>query len=93
MLAPLAADMFAVVEALGKDNEGLFGPAGAYAQAYGLFDTALACGTMFGPAFAGLVYERAGWKVAVLALAGFCGSGVVPVVSFAVSYDICRGQS
>ena len=82
MLAPLAADMFAIVEQLGKDNKGLFGPAGAYAQAYGLFDTALACGTMFGPAFVGFMYGKVGWKVAVLGLAVFCVSGCVPVVRF-----------
>ncbi|MCJ1231454.1 hypothetical protein MMC12_008131 [Toensbergia leucococca] len=81
MLSPLAADMVVVVDQMGNDNKDLFGATGAYAQAYGLFDTALACGTIFGPAFAGFLYERAGWKIAVWALAVFCASGSVPIVS------------
>lgn len=80
MLFPLAADMFHIVTQMGKDHYLLFGPSGAYAQAYGLFDTALALGVMFGPAFAGLLYEKGGWNVAVWGLAVFCSSGVVPVV-------------
>jgi MFS family permease len=81
ILSPLAADMFCIVEQMGKDNEGLFGPAGVYAQAYGLFDTALALGTMFGPTYAGLLYEKVGWSAAVWALAAFCASGSIPIVS------------
>jgi MFS family permease len=82
ILSPLAADMFDVVEQMGKDNEGLFGPAGAYAQAYGLFEAAIALGTMFGPTYAGLMYEKAGWQPVVWALAVFCASGSIPVVRF-----------
>ena len=81
ILSPLAADMFGVVEQMGRDNESLFGPAGAYAQAYGLFNTAMALGIMFGPAYAGLVYEKAGWQAAAWALAAFCASGSIPIVS------------
>ena len=82
ILTPIAADMFVVVESMGKDNEVLFGPGGAYAQAYGLFDFAMACGTIFGPAYAGTVFERAGWRVVTWALAAFCASGSLPIVSF-----------
>lgn len=86
ILSPLATDMFSVVEKMGKDNEGLFGPAGAYAQAYGLFDIALAFGSIFGPTYAGVVYEKAGWRVAVWALAAFCASGSIPVVRVLVFF-------
>ncbi|KAL8958118.1 MAG: hypothetical protein Q9183_005902, partial [Haloplaca sp. 2 TL-2023] len=50
-----------------------------FALAYGLFNTALALGTMLGPALAGLVYDARGWTAAMLAMAAFCASGVVPV--------------
>lgn len=58
MLTPLAADMFIVASHMSRANRGLFGSNGAYAQAYGLFNTAQACGTIFGPAFAGFLYAR-----------------------------------
>ncbi|KAL8637998.1 MAG: hypothetical protein Q9228_004801, partial [Teloschistes exilis] len=57
MLSPLAADMCAIVSQLGEDHRSLFGPGGAFAKAYGLFNTALAVGAMVGPALAGLLYE------------------------------------
>ncbi|KAF7502126.1 hypothetical protein GJ744_006997 [Endocarpon pusillum] len=85
ILSPLAADMFGVVVQMGKDNEGLFGRAGAYAQAYGLFDTALALGTIFGPTYAGLLYEKAGWRPAVWGLAAFCASGSIPIIGSSIS--------
>lgn len=80
MLSPLGAEMFCVVEQMGRDKEGLFGPAGAYAQAYGLFSVAIAMGVIFGPIYAGALYEKANWPVAVCALAGFCASGSIPIV-------------
>lgn len=66
---------------MSETQDSIFGPGGAYAQAYGLFNCAQACGTMVGPAFAGLVYAKAGWTAAVCALAGFCASGAVGIVS------------
>ena len=80
MLSPLAADMYDIVSQLGEEHYLLFGPGGAFAKAYGLFNTALAFGAMVGPAFAGLLYDREGWSVSVWAMAAFCASGVVPVV-------------
>ena len=66
---------------MSKADKELFGPSGAYARAYGLFTVAQACGTIFGPTFAGILYEKEGWTVAVCALAAFCASGIIPVVS------------
>lgn len=80
ILSPLAADMCAIVSQLGEDHRSLFGPSGAFAKAYGLFNTALAVGAMVGPALAGLLYEIEGWNVAVWAMAILCASGTVPVV-------------
>lgn len=80
MLSPLAADMYEIVTRVGEERYLLVGPGGAFAQAYGLFNTSLALGTMFGPALAGLLYNREGWRVAMWAMAAFCASGVVPIV-------------
>lgn len=81
ILTPLAADMSHVVEAMSTENENLFGQNGAYAQAYGLFDLALAFGQMLGPTFAGFVYEKWGWRTAACSLAAFSASGVIPIVN------------
>lgn len=80
IFTPLAADMSVVVDALDREQSGIFGDAGAYAQAYGLFDGALAAGTVFGPAFAGLMYHKIGWAAAAGALAVVCVTGTLPVV-------------
>ncbi len=81
MLSPLAADIALAAEQLEKEHEDIFGPDGADSLAYGLFNSATATGLVLGPAFAGAVYENAGWKAAVWALAGVCASGI-PVVIF-----------
>ncbi|KAL8685453.1 MAG: hypothetical protein Q9224_005810, partial [Gallowayella concinna] len=76
------ADMCAIVSQLGEDHRSLFGPNGAFAKAYGLFNTALALGGMVGPALAGLCYDVEGWNVAVWVMAILCASGIAPVVLF-----------
>ena len=80
IITPLAADMFEAVTIIGESNKGIFGPTGAYARAYGFFNAAQGCGTIFGPVFAGYLYEKEGWTVTVLALAAFCVSGAIVVV-------------
>lgn len=80
IFTPLAADMSVVVDTLDRETSGIFGDAGADAQAYGLFNGALAVGTLFGPAFAGLMYEKMGWVGAVGSLAAVCVTGMLPVV-------------
>ena len=71
--------MFFEVEILAGDNPNTFGKAGAFAQAYSLFDGALGLATVVGPAWAGLVYEQADWTLCMLTLAGLCLIGGVPV--------------
>ncbi|KAL8921906.1 MAG: hypothetical protein Q9208_005510 [Pyrenodesmia sp. 3 TL-2023] len=84
MLCPLAADMFDIVSRVGEERYELVGSGGAFAQAYGLFNAAVALGLMFGPALAGLLYNREGWKVVMWAMAAFCASGVLPIVDAVV---------
>ena len=96
ILSPLAADMYDNVFQMGEEHSLLFGPGGAFATAYGLFSAALALGTMFGPAFAGLLYDKEGWQVAMWAMAAFCASGAVPVVrsiSCPGTQDCCHNEN
>ena len=81
MLVPLAADISLAAEQLEKEHEGLFGRDGPDCQASGLFNSAYAAGLVLVPAFAGAVFDKAGWNLAVWALAGICASGI-PVVIF-----------
>ena len=60
-LTPLMAEITYVVAAKEKRNPGLYGEKGAYAQAYGLFNTAFAAGTLIGPIWGGFVLQKAGW--------------------------------
>ncbi|MCJ1378827.1 hypothetical protein MMC17_001926 [Xylographa soralifera] len=92
LLAPLAADMFYEVDILAEQNPETFGKAGAYAQAYSLFDGALGFATFVGPAWGGLFYEKASWGVCMLTLAGFAAFGVIPVWKFTGGGKMGRGN-
>ena len=81
IVSPLAADLSVVVEEKEKENPGIFGPGGAYAQAFALFNCSMAAATLFGPVFAGALMDRFGWKVMSLALGIFAVSGAIPSVS------------
>jgi len=59
---PIMVEITSIVEAKERENPGLFGSKGAYAQAYGLFNFAWASGCLIGPIWAGFVNERAGWE-------------------------------
>ena len=67
-LTPLMAEITYVVEAKEKHNPGLYGEKGAYAQAYGLFNSAFAAGTLIGPIWGGFVLQKAGWATMVWTL-------------------------
>jgi MFS family permease len=69
---PIMAEISSVVEAkektmLASGRPG-FGPGGAYAQAYGLFNMAFAGGCMVGPLLAGFIAEDKGWATMALVL-------------------------
>lgn len=62
---PIMAEISGIVEAkektmLARGHPG-FGPGGAYAQAYALFNVAFAGGCMIGPLLAGFIVEQKGW--------------------------------
>lgn len=72
MLSPLGAEMFCAVKRMNKDNEGLFNPAGAYAQAYSLFSVAVAIGVIVEPIYPAAVYEKVNWQVTVCVGRALC---------------------
>ncbi|KAF7933992.1 uncharacterized protein EAE98_003701 [Botrytis deweyae] len=74
----LMAEVTYIVEAKEKQIPGRFGKNGAYAQAYGLFITAYAAGTLVGPIWAGYVEDSSGWGTMSLSLGLFSLAGAVP---------------
>lgn len=78
VIGPLMAEITYVVEAKEKRNPGCFGPTGAYAQAYGLFVTAFAAGTMIGPLWSGYVLNSAGWGTMTWSLGILSVGGAIP---------------
>ncbi|MCJ1350285.1 MAG: hypothetical protein MMC33_000266 [Icmadophila ericetorum] len=77
-LTPLMAEIAYVVEAKEKKSPGAFGSKGAYAQAYGLFNTAYAGGTLIGPIWGGFVSLRAGWDTMAWSLGVLCVLTAIP---------------
>jgi MFS family permease len=78
VMPPLMAEITYVVEAKEKESPGRFGTTGAYAQAYGLFVTAFAAGTLIGPVWAGYVRTAAGWATMSWSLGLFSVAAAVP---------------
>ncbi|KAK4988480.1 hypothetical protein LTR50_003884 [Elasticomyces elasticus] len=69
VLTPLMAEVTYAVEAKEKKHpDRSFGPYGAYAQAYGLFNMAFAGGCLVGPLVGGFINQKAGWGATTLAL-------------------------
>ena len=76
-MTPLLAEIAYVVSHKEKTHPGAFGGKGAYATAYGLFNTAYAGGMLVGPIWGGFVSLRAGWGTMCWSLAVLSVSGVV----------------
>ena len=81
IVSPVAADLLVVVEQKENSDPDAFGPGGAYAQAFALFNCSMAAATLFGPMVAGTLRERYGWDVMSAALGVFAFSGAIPAVS------------
>lgn len=79
---PIMAEISSVVEAKEKSmlaaGRAGFGPGGAYAQAYGLFNMAFAGGCMVGPLLAGFIAEDRGWSTMALVLGILSAITAVP---------------
>ncbi|KAL8856520.1 MAG: hypothetical protein Q9178_006835 [Gyalolechia marmorata] len=85
IVSPVAADLSAVVEETERANPNAFGPGGAYAQAFALFNCSMAAATLFGPVAAGAIVERHGWGALTAAMGAFAFSGAIPAVSTPVN--------
>lgn len=80
-VSPAASDLTATVEKMGQDDPSLFGPGGAYAQAFALFNCAIAAGTVLGPLWTSFALKALGWGNMNLCLAIVALLGVILVVS------------
>ena len=59
-----------------------FGPNGAFAQGYGLFNIAWAGGSLAGPLLGGFVNDAAGWETFSLVMGVLCGVTAVPTLFY-----------
>jgi len=82
VMTPLMAEITYEVAAQEKAQPGKFGPKGAYAQAYGLFNTAFAGGMLVGPLWGGFVTGTAGWGTMCWSLGVWSVVSAVPAVLF-----------
>ncbi|KAI1178986.1 MFS general substrate transporter [Nemania sp. FL0916] len=76
---PIFTEIVHIVIAKERDRPGIFGPGGATAQAYGLYNVAFAAGSIVGPIFAGFVREHSGWATMGWSLGLLSGSTSIPV--------------
>ncbi|KAH7138537.1 MFS transporter-like protein [Dendryphion nanum] len=78
MMAEISRVAVAKEETILKRGGKGFGPGGAYAQAYALFNVAFAAGCMVGPLLAGFVVEKDGWGVMAGVLGGLSAVTAIP---------------
>lgn len=78
LATPAFAEAMYVVDDAAAARPGVFGPKGAYAQAFGLMTVAYAAGSLVGPFVGGLMAERVGWDRVTLASGVLCGLCALP---------------
>ena len=71
-----------IVDAKEKQQPGIYGVNGAYAQAYSIFNIAWASGALVGPVWAGYVEAVGGWGTMTWSLGAFSAVSAIPVVLF-----------
>ncbi|CAF9934449.1 MAG: hypothetical protein ALECFALPRED_005951 [Alectoria fallacina] len=81
-MTPLLAEITYIINVKEKSHPGVFGRRGAYATAYGLFNTAFAGGMLVGPIWGGFVTQRSGWATMgwTLAILALVGAGVAALL-------------
>ena len=67
-MPPMMTEVTYVVEEQEERCPGIFGPYGAYSQAYGLTNAAFAGGALVGPLYAGFIRESLGWPTMSLVM-------------------------
>lgn len=86
ILTPVFSDVIYLVDEKEAANAGIFGPKGAYAQAFALMGVAYASGSLVGPLLGGLVVERVGWNGVTL------GTGVLSAICVVPSLCALGGR-
>ncbi|BDD61269.1 hypothetical protein MAP00_006329 [Monascus purpureus] len=76
---PIFAEIVHIVYEKERQRPGIFGEAGAMAQAYALFNVAFAAGTIAGPLMAGYIKEHAGWGTMGWSLGVISAATSIPV--------------
>ena len=79
-MTPLLAEITYLVAAKEEKRPGIFGEKGAYAQAYALFNTSFAGGTLIGPLWAGFISAQAGWGTMAWSLGLLSAVSAIPAV-------------
>ncbi len=64
-----------------NEQPGVFGPGGAYAQAFSLLNSSMAAATVVGPVVGGWLSENFGWGTMTLVMGILALSGAIPSVS------------
>ena len=77
-MIPFFAEISHVVASKEKSKPGLFGTKGAYAEAYGLYNTAFSGGMLVGPLWGGYVVSKSGWGTLTWSLAILAFVSMVP---------------
>lgn len=90
-IPPLITEVSSAVEQIELANPGIFGPSGAYGQAYGLLGSAFAGGALVGPLYAGFVRDWLGWKVMSLSMGILGAITLLSVLTVTGTYTSCRG--
>ena len=83
---PLVTEISASVREIEEIRPGIFGPHGAFAQAYGLLSCSFAAGALIGPLYAGFVKEKLGWPAMALLM------GVLSSVSLVFVFVVTGGS-
>lgn len=81
IVAPCTSDLSVATESIEVEQPGIFGPGGAYAQAFSLLNMSIALGTVVGPVLGGWLKNNYGWGTMTLALGILAASGAIPGVS------------
>lgn len=75
---PVFSDVTYLVNEKEAAQLGVFGPKGAYAQAFALMGVAYAIGSLLGPLLGGLVLEKTGWKSLTFGTGILCAICAMP---------------
>jgi MFS family permease len=82
IIPAVMAEFTYIVDAKEKQQPGIYGVNGAYAQAYGIFNVGWASGALVGPVWAGYVKAAGGWGTMTWSLGAFSAVSAIPVALF-----------